>query len=94
MLIEQFHGEYIVIGIQAVNTAGSELAHVHSIAGLSVGRAARLGCPPARPIHPIDLRARPIRVKWTLTDAHGKFGGSNRRQRTSVGSHLRLPSST
>jgi hypothetical protein len=31
MLVEQFHGEYIVIGIQVVNTAGSELAHVHSI---------------------------------------------------------------
>jgi hypothetical protein len=31
MLIEQFHGEYIVIEIQAVNTAGNELAHVYSI---------------------------------------------------------------
>jgi hypothetical protein len=31
MLVEQFHGEYIVIGIQAVNTAGCELAYVHSI---------------------------------------------------------------
>jgi hypothetical protein len=31
MLVEQFHGEYIVIGIQAVNTAERELAHVHSI---------------------------------------------------------------
>jgi hypothetical protein len=24
--------------------------------------------PPTRPIRPIDLRARPIRVKWALTD--------------------------
>jgi hypothetical protein len=33
--------------------------------GLSVERAARS---PARPIRPIDLRARPIRVKRALTD--------------------------
>jgi hypothetical protein len=33
--------------------------------GLSVGRA-------AHPIRPIDLCARPIRVKWALTDRHGK----------------------
>jgi hypothetical protein len=26
------------------------------------------GGPPARRIRPIDLRARPIRVKWALTD--------------------------
>jgi hypothetical protein len=33
--------------------------------GLSVGWAARS---PARPIRPIDLRARPIRVKRALID--------------------------
>jgi hypothetical protein len=31
MLVEQLHGEYIVIGIQVVNKAGSELAHIHSV---------------------------------------------------------------
>ena len=31
ILIEQFHGQYIVIGIQPVNAEGSELEHVHSI---------------------------------------------------------------
>jgi hypothetical protein len=31
ILIEQFHGQYIVIGIQAVNAKGIELEHVHSI---------------------------------------------------------------
>jgi hypothetical protein len=31
MLIEQYHGKYIVIGVQAMNTEGTELAHVHSI---------------------------------------------------------------
>jgi hypothetical protein len=31
MFVEQFHNEYIVIGIQAVDTAGGEIAHVHSI---------------------------------------------------------------
>jgi hypothetical protein len=31
ILIEQFHGQYIVIGIQAVNAEGVELEHVHSI---------------------------------------------------------------
>jgi hypothetical protein len=31
ILIEQFHGQYIVIGIQAVSTDGIELDHVHSI---------------------------------------------------------------
>jgi hypothetical protein len=31
MLVEQFHGKYIIIEIQAVDTAGGELAHVHSI---------------------------------------------------------------
>jgi hypothetical protein len=33
------------------------------------------GCPPwppARPIRPIDLRARPVRIKRALTDCHGK----------------------
>jgi hypothetical protein len=30
-LMEQFHGQYIVIGIQAVTPEGSELQHVHSI---------------------------------------------------------------
>jgi hypothetical protein len=33
--------------------------------GLSVGQA-------ARPIHPIDLRVRSVRVKRALTDGHGK----------------------
>jgi hypothetical protein len=31
ILIEQFHGRYIVIRIQAVNAEGDELGHVHSI---------------------------------------------------------------
>jgi hypothetical protein len=31
MLVEQFHNEYIVIGIQAVDLAGNEILHVHSI---------------------------------------------------------------
>jgi hypothetical protein len=31
ILIEQFHGQYIVMGIQAVNAEGIELEHVHSI---------------------------------------------------------------
>jgi hypothetical protein len=31
ILIEQFHGQYIVMGIQAVNAEGVELEHVHSI---------------------------------------------------------------
>jgi hypothetical protein len=31
ILIEQFHGQYIVIGTQAVNAEGVELEHVHSI---------------------------------------------------------------
>jgi hypothetical protein len=31
IFIEQFHGQYIVIGIQAVNAEGVELEHVHSI---------------------------------------------------------------
>jgi hypothetical protein len=31
ILLEQFHGQYIVIGIQAVTPEGSELQHVHSI---------------------------------------------------------------
>jgi hypothetical protein len=31
ILLEQFHGQYIVIGIQAVTPKGSELQHVHSI---------------------------------------------------------------
>ena len=31
ILVEQFHGQYIVIGIQAVTREGSELQHVHSI---------------------------------------------------------------
>jgi hypothetical protein len=31
ILIEQFHGSYIVIGIQAVNAKGNELGHVYSI---------------------------------------------------------------
>jgi hypothetical protein len=31
ILIEQFHGQFIVIGIQAVNAKGIELEHVHSI---------------------------------------------------------------
>jgi hypothetical protein len=35
------------------------------LAGLSVGRA-------ARPVRPIDLRARPVRVKRALTGGHGK----------------------
>jgi hypothetical protein len=30
------------------------------------------GGPPARLIRPIDLRARPVRVKWALIDSHGK----------------------
>jgi hypothetical protein len=30
------------------------------------------GGPPTRPIRPIDLRARPVRVKRALTDHHGK----------------------
>jgi hypothetical protein len=29
ILVEQFHNEYIVIGIQVVDLAGSEIAHVH-----------------------------------------------------------------
>jgi hypothetical protein len=29
--MEQFHGQYIVIGIQAITPEGSELQHVHSI---------------------------------------------------------------
>ena len=29
--MEQFHGEYIVIGIQAITPEGSKLEHVHSI---------------------------------------------------------------
>jgi hypothetical protein len=36
--------------------------------GLSMGRAACLGCPVARPIRMIALRARPIRIKRVLTD--------------------------
>jgi hypothetical protein len=31
MLVEQFHNKYIVIGIQAVDLAGNEIPHVHSI---------------------------------------------------------------
>jgi hypothetical protein len=31
MFVEQLHNKYIVIGIQAVDTAGGEIAHVHSI---------------------------------------------------------------
>jgi hypothetical protein len=31
ILVEQFHGQYIVIRIQAVNAEGVELEHVHSI---------------------------------------------------------------
>jgi hypothetical protein len=31
ILIEQFHGQYIVMGIQEVNVEGVELEHVHSI---------------------------------------------------------------
>jgi hypothetical protein len=31
ILVEQFHGLYIVIGIQAVTADGSEIEHVHSI---------------------------------------------------------------
>jgi hypothetical protein len=31
ILMEQFHGQYIVIGIQAVTPKGSELEHIHSI---------------------------------------------------------------
>jgi hypothetical protein len=31
MLVEQFHNKYIVIGIQAVDSAGNEIPHVHSI---------------------------------------------------------------
>jgi hypothetical protein len=31
ILMEQFHGQYIVIGTQAVNPEGSKLQHVHSI---------------------------------------------------------------
>ena len=31
ILMEQFHGQYIVIGIQVVSPEGSELEHVHSI---------------------------------------------------------------
>jgi hypothetical protein len=31
ILIEQFHGQYIVIEIQAVNALGSKLEHIHSI---------------------------------------------------------------
>jgi hypothetical protein len=30
------------------------------------------GGPPARPVCPIDLRARPVRVKRALTGGHGK----------------------
>jgi hypothetical protein len=30
------------------------------------------GRPPARPVRPIDLRARPVRVKRALTGGHGK----------------------
>ena len=28
--------------------------------------------PPVRPVRPVDLMGRPIRIKWTLTDPHGK----------------------
>jgi hypothetical protein len=31
------------------------------------------GRPPARPVRPIDLRARLVRVKRALTGGHGKF---------------------
>lgn len=31
ILVEQFHNKYIVIGIQAMNTEGTELAHIYSI---------------------------------------------------------------
>jgi curli biogenesis system outer membrane secretion channel CsgG len=31
ILVERFHGQYIVIGIQVVNVEGSEVKHVHSI---------------------------------------------------------------
>ena len=31
IFMEQFHGQYILIGIQAVTPKGSELEHVHSI---------------------------------------------------------------
>jgi hypothetical protein len=31
ILVEQFYGQYIVIGIQAISAKGSELEHVHSI---------------------------------------------------------------
>jgi hypothetical protein len=34
----------------------------------SVDQGCLWGGLPARPIRPIDLRARPIRVKWALTD--------------------------
>jgi hypothetical protein len=37
-----------------------------------VGRAARPGRPPACPVRPIDLCARPVRVKRALTGGHGK----------------------
>jgi hypothetical protein len=30
-IVEQFHGQYIVIKIQAMSAEGSELEHVHSI---------------------------------------------------------------
>jgi hypothetical protein len=31
IFVEQFHGQYIVIGLQAVNAKGSEVEHVYSI---------------------------------------------------------------
>ena len=31
ILIEQLHGQYIIIGVQAMNVEGIELEHVHSI---------------------------------------------------------------
>jgi hypothetical protein len=41
ILLEQFHGQYIVIGIQAVTPEGSELQHVHSIVVKVGGGCAR-----------------------------------------------------
>jgi hypothetical protein len=41
IFLEQFHGQYIVIGIQAVTPEGLELQHVHSIVVKVGGRCAQ-----------------------------------------------------
>jgi hypothetical protein len=78
MLVEQFHGKYIVIGIQAVDTEGGELAHVHSIVVKSGEGSARFNVEgmlenlsSTRQQELTDL----LRLKylpWTATDVESK----------------------